>query len=108
MTTSDTTIEQADFPPLSPAGEAAAPTDPGFVSDCLSGLDHIRALGDVQAGANALTVNKNWGLVFRVDFAVNGKSTPGFVNRLICWRQPNGEIGTTYAIGQAIPPLPVR
>jgi len=106
MAANNTTIEHADFPPLSPAGESQAPPDPRFVSDCLAGLDDIRGLGDVRPAADTLTVNKDWGVVFRVDFTVDGKSTPGFIDRLICWRQPNGAIAKTYALGQAIPALP--
>ena len=85
-----------------------ASNDGAFVAGCLETLDQIRGLGDVRPGARTLTVNKDWGPVFRADFTIDGKSAPGFINRLICWRQANGKIGTTYAIGQDIPPLSAR
>ena len=101
-------IEDPAFPPLASSGEPPAPNDETFVSQCLAMLDQVRGLGDIHPGASTLTVNKDWGVVFRADFTINKKPEPGFINRLICWRQPNGQIGVTYAIGQDITPLSRR
>jgi hypothetical protein len=105
MAKDDADIAEADFPPLSPAGEQDAPADPSFVSHCLAMLDQLRPIGDIQAGAHSLTLNKTWGLVFRVDFTINKPSDPGFINRMICWKTDSGVFGETYAIGQDIAPL---
>ena len=101
-------IEQPDFPPLAPINEQAIANDEEFVKSCLSMLDQIRALGDIHTTGSTLTSNETWGPVFRVDFTLGKEADPGLVNRLICWRQANSQIGTTYAIGQAIPKLPAR
>jgi hypothetical protein len=95
----------ADFPPLVPEGNEVAQSDPNFVNDCLSELDTLNTLGKIEAGSHCLTENQKWGLVFRVDFSINGKSQAGLVNRLACWKETDGTIGQIYAIGQDIKPL---
>ena len=101
----DPEIAETDFPPLSPAGEQAGPDDRAFVTECLSQLDRLGALGRIQAGKRRLTISKEWGPVFRVDFTIDQASNDALVDRLVCWKQQNGSIGTTYAIGQNIAPL---
>jgi hypothetical protein len=96
---------EAQTPPLAPIGEQVAPSDPAFVKACLSSLDVIRGLGDIKAGPPRLTVNPTWAPVFRVDFTIDGRRVPGRVDRLMCWKQPNGVMVTNFAIGQDIPPL---
>jgi len=94
--------------PLSPAGETTLRRNRAFETECLSALNEIRALGDIHTAGSTLTSNKAWGPVFRVDFTLGKETDPTSVDRLICWRQANGQIGLTYAIGQFIPKLPTR
>jgi hypothetical protein len=58
MTAKQSAISDADFPPLSPAAEQRAQKDPAFIESCLSRLDQIKGLGQIQAGRELLTVNK--------------------------------------------------
>lgn len=105
MNNNQNDLMDADFPPLSPGGEKTAKSNPKFVNDCLSKLVQLGPLGQIDAGTSLLTENEKWGLVFRVDFLIDGDSQAGFVNRLICWERNDGTRGSTYAIGQNIPQL---
>ncbi|HEX4183516.1 MAG TPA: hypothetical protein VHY34_09675 [Caulobacteraceae bacterium] len=99
------TNEDYGVPSLSPESEQSAPDDPSFVNDCLAALDQLASVGEIGVGAQALTESRDWGLVFRADFTIDGPSPPGFINRLVCWRRPDGTRGSVYAIGQDVPPL---
>jgi hypothetical protein len=96
------------FPPLTPMGEAATPNDSAFVKDCLLTLDRLSPMGHIEPGAQRLTENNRWGLVFRVDFRIDGDLSADSLNRLVCWKDDNGKIATMFAIGQNIEPLSAR
>jgi hypothetical protein len=98
-------IDQQPFPPLSPTEENPARDNFIFVRECLSKLGNLSAMGQVEPRGRLLTQSKQWGLVFRVDFTVNQEPVSGFVNRLVCWKEDNGSVGTIFAIGQDIKSL---
>jgi len=108
MTEENTDNVDADFPSLSPSAERDAPENPAFVEDCLASLDGLKKLGAIEVGSRLLTESEKWGLVFRADFTVNHTSNGNLIDRLICWKQMDGHIGTIYAVGQNIPPLAPR
>ncbi len=94
-----------DFPPISPAGETAAPSNPAFVNQCLSQLNSLSGMGKITPGPNLLTKNNRWGSVFRADFSIGNEKTGPLRNRLVCWKQKDGQISIMLAIGQAVPAL---
>jgi hypothetical protein len=58
-------------------------------------------------GNSLLTQSEKWGLIWRADFTVHGRSHPDFINRAVCWTEPDGTVlGTHVAFGQKIAPLP--
>jgi hypothetical protein len=99
-------VDELKMPPLNPIGEQMAESDPAFVQTCLKRLDIVRGLGEVKAGPSRFSLNSTFGPVFRVDFTINGDRVPGYVNRLMCWTNPDdGKMVTNYAIGQKTAPL---
>jgi hypothetical protein len=98
-------IDSPDIPPLSPTAEQVAPADPAFAAQCLSMLDALDRLGPVRPGPVVLTISKTWGLVYRVDFTIDGESVAPLIDRFICWKAPGQDVRVTYAIGEDIAPL---
>jgi hypothetical protein len=92
-------------PPVAPEHESAAPPNPAFVEMCLANSASVIAKGGWQLGKQLLTQSSTRGTIWRADFKIPG-STTTFVNRIICWQEPNGDkFMVMYAIGQAVPPL---
>ncbi len=98
-------LDPESFPPLSPDGEKSAPNDPGFVATCLENLAALRLLHHVQVGAQALTMNDKWGVVFRADFILDHDTAPNPINRLVCWKNDKGKLVVTFAMWQGVKPL---
>ena len=92
-------------PQVSPTDETDAPYDAAFVAQCLSRLDVLSTMGPSRPDAQLLTWNDHVGLVFRVDFTIGNRSSPGLVDRMVCWKTDDGAIATMFAIGQDVPPL---
>jgi hypothetical protein len=98
----------SDFPPIAPVSERQAANDPAFANECLSLVRMLNHGGHLQTGRTMLTNSKSWGLVFRVDFTIDGDTGGGLINRAICWKPAGRPMAVMYAIGQKAAPLPGR
>jgi hypothetical protein len=98
----------SDVPAIDPVGEPRAPDNPAFVRSCLGWLKLLsgkRGFEHIDAGRPLLTKTLKWDMVVRVDFTINHQSSPGRVDRLICWKSSSKPTVVMFAIGQAAPPL---
>jgi hypothetical protein len=91
-----------DTPPLSQGNEPATLGEPKFVSKCYATLNALRSQGTIEIGPHITTMNDEFGVVFRMDYTINGKSIPGLVNRFVAWTRSDGNIGAIFAVGQEI------
>ena len=105
------TMWVSDTPAIDPAGEPSAPDNPAVVRSCLVWLTRLsgkRGFEHIEAGRPLLTKTGKWGLIVRVDFTIDHQSSPGRVDRLICWKVGSKPMVIDIAIGQAVPPLRSR
>lgn len=96
------------YPSPAPGGEAAAGDNPAFVNACMSLVSNLAAAYGWRLGGSLLTQSDGWGgLVWRIDFQVEGQSRGSkLINRFICWGTADGEIlGTATTCTQNIAPL---
>jgi hypothetical protein len=90
-------------PPVAPTGERLVPADPAFAEACLALIEKVSA--GWKLGLPIFSESDEWGTLFRVDYTIPGVETTGRIDRVICWRVPEG-VGIMVAIGQEQPPLP--
>jgi len=74
--------------------------DSPFVAECLS---NTKGLG-WELGTSLLTYSDKWGEIWRVDFKY-GNLHP-LVNRIMCWKKPDGQFVLGVVVGHVLPPLP--
>jgi hypothetical protein len=92
-------------PPVEPIDERPTLDDFAFAAECLTALNDIPITKSWQFGTAVVTRTAAWGLVWRADFAIPGESLAPLVNRVVCWKDPDGHIALMFAIGQNVPPL---
>ena len=89
--------------------EIIQPADAHFEAECKAEISDIsESLGYVFK-SSILTKSEKWGLIWRVDFEIRGRTNRlGVVNRVVCWRKPDqaGErVGVSVGFGQRISPI---
>jgi len=94
-------------PDAVPTGEAVLSDESHFVDACKSAIAEDARKFGWSFGSSLLTRSEQWGLVWRVDFFVPGHATDSpFVNRAICWGEPNGTVnGKAIVFGKRMAPL---
>lgn len=90
-------------PPLVPTGESEIGGHADFVAECRE-TARVLPENEWEWGAQLLTQSDKWGIVWRADFTVAGMNPP-LINRVVCWRKPNGSLHIHTALAQNIPPL---
>jgi hypothetical protein len=93
------------LPPLVPEGEEVVSGELTFREMCLADIDGTVKTLRWKLGPELLTKSDRWGLTMRFDCVGPRGTIEGRVNRIVCWRAPNGTIVSQIAIGQKIPPL---
>ena len=91
-------------PPVAPTGERLVPEDPAFAEACFALISKLSA--GWKLGVPIFSESDRWGTVFRVDYTVPGVETIGLIDRIVCWKVPEGNVGIMIAIGQQEAPLP--
>jgi hypothetical protein len=91
-------------PPVTPTGERLVPEDPVFAEACFAIISKVSA--GWKLGVPIFSESDKWGTVFRVDYTIPGVETASLINRIICWKVPDDNVGIVIAIGQEQPPLP--
>ena len=92
-----------DAPPLAPEDEMRA-SNPEFETVCLNKFVNMVIAQHLVLGKRVMTHSKAWGWVWRVDFQFD-KEPSSFVDRILCWRTPEGRLDIIFAFGQQIAPL---
>jgi len=92
-------------PPIEPTDEGSPPKDATFATACKNVLKTFPFAHEWKLGKQLVTHSDQWGDVWRADFEIGGSSLEPLVNRIVCWRQADGEIAVMFAIGQSIPSL---
>jgi hypothetical protein len=95
--------ERRGFPPNEPVGERTVDDD-AFATECMT-LMRPFAETNWELSKPVITRSEKWGLVCRVDFAIVGQDISPRVNRIVCWKKPDGEFYVRVSAGQDILPL---
>lgn len=91
-------------PPVAPDDGEVAHGDSVFADEC-NAIATSLAGARWNLGIPLVTRSDMWGPVWRVDFEMPGVDLPARVNRIICWRSPEGHPRLTAFVGQDVPPL---
>lgn len=97
----------ADMPPTEPASEervGALAED--FLAECRTAVAELKIGGDWEFKGESRTISPAWGDIWRRDFLIPADVPVELVNRIICWRGPNGRVAIAVAIGQDIAAFP--
>ena len=94
-----------EMPPLVPDREAVVADDPSFVDTCKAAFAAEAEKFEWVFEGSLLTRSQRWGLIWRADFVVAGRSSAHLVNRAMCWGGTGGIEGTAIAFSQQIAPL---
>lgn len=107
MTANDATQETAPpLPPLEPASdERPTPENTAFAAESVAALQDLPMIDDWILGKQLVTHSDTWGYIWRADYEFRDKSWAPAVNRLVCFRKPDGKIPRIIAGSQSIPPL---
>jgi hypothetical protein len=94
------------FPSLEVGKETARSANKTMGTECIDLVQKI--LPPINFVNTHLSINPIWGPVWRGDFEFSHDGAPDsrFVNRVVCWRLPNGKISMMIGIGQQLQPLP--
>jgi hypothetical protein len=95
-----------ESPPLDPAGEILLANDAAFIERCMLLVEKFTSNSSWQFDRGLLTRSREWGLVWRGDYADAGLATPHLINRIMCWEGADRKIIVSIAVGQRIAPLP--
>ena len=93
-----------ELPPTEPTNERVVQGEDAFAAECMA-LARGMIKGDDKLGTPVITQSDRWGLVWRADFEVAGKDYSPRVNRMICWRTPDGALLIGMEMWQDVPPL---
>jgi hypothetical protein len=95
------------YPNPTPQHETVVNDDPAFVEACMARIAEDVERQGWRLGKSIVTRSKEWGLVWRVDFEIQGGPYgSNRVDRVICWRSPDSEdIGLAVVFGKHIDKL---
>lgn len=106
MTEDDKGGHMWPFPPLTPAAdEQPTPENTAFAEECVAGLQDLPMIKEWVLGKQLVTHSDTWGEIWRADFEFRNRSWAPLVNRLLCFRKPDGKAAYAIAGTQEIPPL---
>jgi hypothetical protein len=90
--------------PVLPPGAAV---HPAFVEACMARIAEDVERQGWRLGKSIVTRSKECGLVWRIDFEIEGSRYGGnLADRVICWRSPDSEnIGLAMVFGKRIDKL---
>jgi hypothetical protein len=95
-----------EMPPWVPDRETVVADEPSFVEACKSAFTAEAQQFEWVFEKSLLTRSQRWGLVWRADFVVAGRSKSShLINRAMCWSGVDGVEGTAVGFGQRIAPL---
>jgi hypothetical protein len=90
--------------PSSGAAPPGAAVHPAFVEACMARIAEDVERQGWRLGKSIVTRSKECGLVWRIDFEIEGSRYGGnLVDRVICWRSPDSEISASqWPLGSAL------
>jgi hypothetical protein len=91
--------ELAFCPPEPSPEEQPAAEDPTFLASCRADVVSMSG-GPVVWGDQLLTHSPKWGLIWRADFWNPKVPDQLHPSRITCWKNDDGELGTTVSGGQ--------
>jgi hypothetical protein len=97
-------MAEFEKPPWVPDREAVVDDEPSFVEACKAAFTAPAQKFEWVFETSLLTRSQEWGLVWRADFVIAGRSSH-LVNRAMCWGGAGGVEGTAVGFGQKIAPL---
>jgi hypothetical protein len=86
-------------PPEPSSEEQPAAEDPAFLANCHADVASMSG-GPVVWGDQLLTRSPKWGLIWRADFWNPRLPDQLYPSRITCWKNDDGELGTTFSGGQ--------
>jgi hypothetical protein len=94
-----------DAPPMFPVDEKIVTGSSEFLHHCFKFVDRLDDIGVFDKNKYIYTESKQWGLIFRADYADRDGSDSPLINRMICWKPKSGKFRIFLAGGQDVPPL---
>jgi hypothetical protein len=74
-------------------------------AECVAFCQKMLLEGQSLCSVHIVTQTEKWGLVWRADYKRPGPESPDRVNRITCWKSPDGDFRIEFAVLQLTAPL---